>query len=60
MNFNKLLSGKFIFTVITGFVFAYTACKSIISGEQVYGIIMLVVAFYFGKRSETDNSKPKA
>lgn len=50
MDLNKLLSGKFIFTVITAAVFAFAAVKGLLSSEQVFGIIMLVVTSYFNKR----------
>ena len=52
MDFNKLLSGKYFFTVITALVFLYSVYAKILNGEQVYGIITLVVAFYFGKKNE--------
>jgi len=52
MNLDKLLSGKYFFTVVTAFVFLYGAQSKLLTGEQVYGIIMLVVAFYFSKPSK--------
>ena len=53
----KLYSGKFLFTVITGLVFAYASYSKLLNGEQIYGVIMLVVAFYFNRNS---NVPPKA
>lgn len=53
----KFFSGKFVFTVITGLVFAYAAYAKILNGEQIYGVIMLIVAFYFNKKEES-NGKP--
>jgi len=50
----KLYSGKFLFTVITGLVFAYASYSKLLNGEQIYGVIMLVVAFYFNKPQQTN------
>jgi len=59
VNLNKLLSGKYFFTVVTALVFIYATHTKILTGEQVYGIIMLVVAAYFGRRtSENNNPNP--
>lgn len=57
MNLNKLLSGKFIFTIITSIVFLYATVYDILSSEQVHGIILLVVAFYFSKRIKNEDNK---
>lgn len=51
LNARKLFSGKFLFTVITAMVFAYATFAKLINGEQVYGVIMLVVAFYFNRNT---------
>ena len=58
LSVSKFFSGKFIFTVITSLVFAYSVYAKILNGEQVYGVIMLVVAFYFNKQGEQINGKP--
>lgn len=55
MNSNKVFSGKFVFTVITAVVFAYSAWAKVLNGEQIYGVIMLVVAFYFNRNQEQQN-----
>jgi len=53
----KLTSGRFIFTLITGFVFAYLAITGELSTERVQEVILIVIYAYF---SRTDrNSKPK-
>ena len=57
LSWEKVFSGKFVFTVITGLVFAYAVYSKLLNGEQVYGVIMLVVAFYFNKQN-TENGKP--
>jgi len=43
----KLLSGRFLLTIICGFTFAYLACKKILPNEAVVGIILLVFQAYF-------------
>lgn len=55
LNKNKIFSGKFLFTIMTSVVFAYSTYSKILTGEQVYGVIMLVVAAYFGR---VTNDKP--
>ena len=52
LSWKKMFSGKFVFTVITAVVFAYSVHTKILNGEQVYGVIMLVVAFYFNKEQK--------
>lgn len=59
MDLNKLLSGKYFFTVTTAIVFLYSAYAKVLSGEQIYGIITLVVAFYFGRKNEQRTTKDK-
>lgn len=49
----QLFGGKFIFTVVTAGIFAYAVVSKVLNGEQTYGIIMLVVAFYFSKQTTT-------
>lgn len=49
LNWTKVFSGKFLFTVVTAAVFAFATYTQLLDGEKVYGIIMLVVAFYFSK-----------
>ncbi len=49
---DKLLSGKFWLTIISGFVFAYATYKKILGGEAVASIISLVFVSYFQKKQE--------
>ncbi len=49
LSWTKIFSGKYLFTVLTGLIFAYAVYAKILNGEQVYGVIMLVVSFYFSK-----------
>ena len=58
LSWEKVFSGKFVFTVLTGLVFAYAAYSKVLNGEQIYGVIMLVVAFYFN-RNTTENGVAK-
>lgn len=51
-DLNKLLSGKFIFTVVTALVFAYATYKRLLTNEQIQGVIMLVVGAYFFRKVE--------
>lgn len=57
LKWEKVFSGKFIFTVITSFVFAYAVHTKMLNGEQVYGVIMLVVAFYFNRNEPSQNKE---
>ena len=54
----KLFSGKLIFTVVTAFVFAYSVHARVLNGEQAYGVIMLVVAFYFNRKDSDEKTNP--
>jgi len=45
----KLLSGRFLFTVITAIVFAYGSFKQIIPADKQIEIIMLIIIFYFNR-----------
>ena len=46
---SKILSGRFIFTIICACVFAYVSVKRIIPAEAVVSIIVSVVTAYFGR-----------
>lgn len=53
---NKILSGRFILTVITGIVFAFASWKGWIPKDTIATIIVMVFTLYF---SRTDrNGKP--
>ena len=60
LNWKKIFSGKFVFTVVTALVFAYGVYGKILNGEQIYGIIMLVISFYFSKQGEQKNGGTNA
>jgi hypothetical protein len=55
----KLLSGRFILTVIAGGVFAYVACKQIITAETTAAIISSVFIAYFNRNDRQQHPKPQ-
>ena len=52
---NKVLSGKFVLTVICGFVFAYSAYARVLSAEAIGTILTCVFISYFRKPEEKNN-----
>lgn len=50
---NKLLSGRYLFTVITALVFGWATVKGVVNNEQIVSIIMLVITFYFSKERKS-------
>lgn len=52
MNFNKLLSGRYLFTVMTAVVFGWAAYSKVLTKEQISAIIMLIIGFYFHKSDQ--------
>ena len=52
MKWDKLTSGKFIFTVITALIFAFCAVKRILPADKITEIILIVVYAYFNKPTE--------
>ena len=58
MNWDKLLSGQWILTVICGGVFAYTACTAKIPPDATLAILTTVFISYF-KRDRTSENGAK-
>lgn len=58
---NKLLSGRFILTVICGLVFAVTALNKIIPMDATVSILTMVFVAYFnrGDRNGKQNGEVK-
>lgn len=56
MDWSKLLSGKFLFTVIAALVFAYCSVAKILPVDKISEVLLLVVYAYFSKPS---NGAPK-
>lgn len=55
---SKLLSGRFIFTIITALVFAYCSITKILPIDKIHEIILVVVYAYFSRqdrKNESDN-----
>jgi len=46
---NKLLSGRFIFTIVTSIVFAFLAITSKLSADKVMEVILIVIYAYFNR-----------
>ena len=56
---NKLLSGRYILTLISGIVFLILSVNQVIEAKDVVMIIMVVVSSYFTKdRSNDKDNKP--
>lgn len=58
--FDKIMSGRFIFTVIAAFVFAYLACTSRLTSDKVMEVILIVIYAYFqrsDRKSENGGQK---
>jgi len=51
---NKLLSGRYILTLIIGFVFATLAINETLPKDKVMEIILLVIYAYFTKERPTN------
>lgn len=56
----KLLSGRFILTLIAGVVFGYTACKMILPPEATAAIIVAIVNSYFQRSDRHQISNPQS
>lgn len=52
LSWKKIFSGKYFFTILTGFVFLYAVYAKVLNGEQIYGVIMMVIAAYFSKPAQ--------
>jgi len=48
---NKLLSGRYLLTVISGLVFAYAVYTKQLSAEATASIISMVFVSYFNKKN---------
>jgi len=53
MDTSKFTSGKFLFTIIAGFVFAYCAITKILPVDKISEVILLVVYAYFSKPEQS-------
>lgn len=52
----KLLSGRYLLTIIVGLVFAYCSVRKILPIDKVSEIILLVIYGYFTRDRSKDNN----
>lgn len=55
----KLLSGRYLLTVITGIVFAYAVHSKLLSAEATAAIITMVFIAYFQRDRSKENGQMK-
>lgn len=51
---SKLFSGKFILTVIAGFVFAYSVVAKILPPEATASILSMIFVSYFNRKGKDE------
>ena len=56
---SKIMSGRWIFTVIAALVFLYCATTKYMSVVDVKEIVMIVIVFYFQRPDRGQNGTPK-
>ncbi|MFA6357350.1 MAG: hypothetical protein WCY09_01590 [Candidatus Omnitrophota bacterium] len=56
---SKVLSGRFLFTIIAGIVFAVLAISGKLPVDKVQEIILIVVYAYFSKPREQKGEQAK-
>ena len=49
---NKLLSGKFLLTIIAGLTFAYATYAKLLEPQAISAIVTMVFVSYFNKNKE--------
>ena len=54
---SKILSGRFLLTVICGLVFAYVSINKVIPPDATIAILTLVFMAYFSKSRDGQNGK---
>ena len=55
----KVTSGRFIFTIIVGFVFAYLACTGALKEDRVMEVVLVVLYAYFTQKRQNGNNEHK-
>ena len=55
----KLSSGRYVLTIIIGYVFAYLSIKKILPVDKVVEIILLVIYGYFTRDRSKENGGTK-
>lgn len=51
----KLLSGRFILTIVTAIIFLYTAIRNIMPQDKVVEIVIMVFILYFTRNDRKPN-----
>lgn len=57
---SKLVSGRFLLTIIVGYTFAYLSCKQLIPAQSSLTIIAMVITFYFTKNRDAGDAALEA
>lgn len=52
----KVTSGRFIFTCVVAFVFAYLACTGVLKEERIMEVTLIVLYAYFSRPRQNENS----
>lgn len=55
----KLLSGRFIFTIVVALVFAWLSITNIMPVDKIYEIILIVVYAYFSRNDRQNKGETK-
>lgn len=53
----KILSGRFWLTIISGVVFAYAVCNKLLPGEATASIISMVFVSYFNRHDRPNHKE---
>ena len=51
---NKLLSGRFIFTIVSAFVFGYLSIFGILPIDRVMEVLLIIIYAYFTKERKDE------
>ena len=57
---DKLLSGKFLFTMVAALVFAVLSISHVMPVDKVYEVILIVVYAYFSKPNDNNGGQKNA
>jgi len=52
----KVTSGRFIFTIVVGFVFAYLACTGVLKEDRIMEVTLIVLYAYFSRPRQNGNN----
>jgi hypothetical protein len=57
MNYAKLISGRFWFTIIAGIIFLNMSISGFLDRKDVLNLITLIVVFYFNRNDRKTPTK---